>query len=291
MSRLCIAGARALLEGEYHPMNRKEIAQQTLQIQKQGYYEYNDQTIDIAGRQKAAEQNSFLLTPEQGQSLLAQKIPPPSGALATCRVANQSTVQAVVDMAGAGHSPAVLNFASAKNPGGGFLNGAMAQEEALAAASGLYRTLVQHPEYYAYNRAHHTMMYSDHAIYSPDVPFFRDGSFALLQKPVAASVLTLPAVNMGQVLQKGEDVQRAKVVMKDRMRLCLAIFAEQGATHLILGAYGCGVFRNDAADVAGWWRQLLQEEGYGRFFSQIVFAVLSKNSKNIGEFEAVFGDS
>jgi uncharacterized protein (TIGR02452 family) len=42
-------------------------------------------------------------------------------------------------------------------------------------------------------------MYTDHAIYSPDVVFFRDDNFDLLDTPVTAGVLTLPAVNMGNV--------------------------------------------------------------------------------------------
>ena len=37
----------------------------------------------------------------------------------------------------------VLNFASAKNPGGGFLNGSMAQEESLAIASAMYVCMCQ----------------------------------------------------------------------------------------------------------------------------------------------------
>ncbi|MFR3753045.1 MAG: TIGR02452 family protein [Enterocloster sp.] len=76
---------------------------------------------------------------------------------------------------------AVLNFASAKNPGGGFINGAMAQEESLAASSCLYKTLTAHETYYRMNRACSTMIYTDHAIFSPDVVFFRDGRFGLLR--------------------------------------------------------------------------------------------------------------
>ena len=182
-------------------------------------------------------------------------------------------MQPIIEMHRAGKPPAVLNFASAKNPGGGFLNGAMAQEEALAASSGLYNTLLRHEIYYSGNRNCGTMMYTDHAIYLPDVVFFRDENFHLLDKPVLASVLTLPAVNLGQVRLKGEDVQTAKSVMKARMRLSLAIFASQQERYVILGAYGCGVFRNDPIEIATWWRELLEDEGYGRFFKITSFVL------------------
>lgn len=276
-------------------MKRKGIAQETLKIQQQGYYERDGIRIDIAAGQQASEQGSFLLTPEQGQQLtdeirqrkntVGRPFVSPS-----YQVLNQSTVQVIADMNGEGGRPAILNFASAKNPGGGFLNGAMAQEEALAASSGLYNTLLLHEQYYQVNRGCGTMMYTNHAIYSPEVVFFRNGSFDLLKTPVTASVLTLPAVNMGQVIRKGEDIETAKAVMKERMRLSLSIFADQQANHLILGAYGCGVFRNDPNDVAGWWKELLEGEGYGAFFESIVFAVLDRSGKNVQVFERIFGD-
>ena len=44
-------------------------------------------------------------------------------------------------LAEAGHNVAALNFASAKNPGGGFRKGAQAQEECLARCSALYSSL------------------------------------------------------------------------------------------------------------------------------------------------------
>ncbi len=270
-------------------MKRKGIAQETLKIQQQGYYDFKGTKVNIEKEQEASERKSFLLTPEEGHKLIQEMKPPADGQAAVYRVVNQSTVQAIEDMARSGPTPAVLNFASAKNPGGGFLNGAMAQEEALAASSGLYNTLLLHETYYQVNRGCGTMIYTDHAIYSPEVVFFRNGAFDLLETPVAASVLTLPAVNMGQVILKGEDQEKAKAAMKDRMRLSLAIFAAQQETHLILGAYGCGVFRNNPADVAGWWQELLEEEGYGRFFREIVFAILDRSGNNITEFETLFG--
>ena len=270
-------------------MNRKEIAHETLRIQQQGFYEHQNTRVDISEAQRAAEENCFLLTPEQGAELVKSLTPPAKGAMPIYRVMNQSTVQAILEMNRLGKRPAVLNFASAENPGGGFLNGDMAQEEALAASGGLYNTLLRRERFYKANRACGTMMYTDHAIYSPDVVFFRDGDFRLLHTPVTASVLTLPAVNMGQVRLKGEDITRARAAMKARMRLSLTIFANQKEIYLIFGAYGCGVFCNDPAEVAEWWRELLEDEGYGRFFAGIVFAVLDSGGRNITPFEERFG--
>jgi len=274
-------------------INRKEIAQETVRIQQQGYYEYDGRRIDIADAQKNSEDRSRLISPEEGAELV-RNLPSAKltgGRRAACSVANEATVKAILDCAEAGRERVgVLNFASAKNPGGGFLNGAMAQEESLAASSGLYGTLLRHPDYYEKNRACPSMMYTDYAIYSPDVVFFRDDRFGLLARPVSASVLTLPAVNYGQVQLKGEDTRLAERVMKDRMRLALAIFAHREEKHLILGAYGCGVFRNDPEKVARWWRELLEDEGLGALFADIRFAVLdSKDGKCIRAFEHTFG--
>lgn len=276
-------------------MDRKAIARETLEIMRQGYYEVKSGEgdgeicrIDVLEDMKRSVSQSILITPEQGEEILKKYGTSVSACPQSC-VENISTVDAIRKLAHEGKGQiGVLNFASAKNPGGGFLNGAMAQEESLAASGTLYRTLTAHEEYYRVNRAHRSMMYTDYGIYSPDVTFFRDGSFRLVKDPVHASVLTLPAVNMGQVLMKGEDADEAKRVMRRRMKLALAIFAQQGVKNLVLGAYGCGVFRNDPRQVAVWWREIL-EEGLGRYFESVVYAVLdtSRGERCIGAFEEV----
>lgn len=268
-------------------MDRKAVAHETLAILQQGYYQYEETQINIQSDMEASIRASFLLTPEQGEALLEKYSKTcKTEKVKTC-IENISTVDAIRKLAGEGKcSIGVLNFASAKNPGGGFINGAMAQEESLAASSTLYSTLTAHEEYYQNNRAQSSMMYTNHAIYSPDVVFFRDGRFRLAAHPVKASVLTLPAVNMGQVLLKGENTDKAKRVMRQRMLLSLAIFAEQGAKHLVLGAYGCGVFRNDPNLIAQWWKELL-EDGMGKYFDSVFYAVLdhTKNETCIRAFQ------
>lgn len=71
--------------------------------------------------------------------------------------------------------PAVLNFASYKNPGGMFLNGSKAQEECLCHESNLYNILVQHERYYEENHKNlNRALYRNRVLYSPMVVFERD---------------------------------------------------------------------------------------------------------------------
>lgn len=279
-------------------MDRKATARETLEIMKRGTYEVGGKTVDISGMHKKSVGNSRLFTPEQAEAILGKyprvrpSAPGDSGGSHTAAVTvNCSTVEAILTLAGDGiRNPGVLNFASAKNPGGGFLNGAMAQEESIAASSGLYQTLTKNEDYYRNNRNCPSMIYTNHAIYSPEVVFFRDGRFELLGEPITASVLTLPAVNMGQVIQKGEDIHEAEAAMEQRMKLALALFAEMGDRNLILGAYGCGVFRNNPYKVAGWWKELL-EECFRGCFDRVVFAVMERSAKGgcLKAFEDMFG--
>lgn len=294
------------IKKDVNEMDRKAVARETLEIMKQGYYDLpwktfpkpsdnSGRSIDIKEDMERSLEASFLITPAQGQELLKQyeereRIPcTPEEVRRKTTLENLATVAAVRRLKEEGKSSiGVLNFASAKNPGGGFLNGAMAQEESLAASGTLYRALTRHEEYYRANRAQSSMMYTDYGIYAPDVIFFRDETFRLVETPVKASVLTLPAVNMGQVIMKGEDSSEAEAVMKRRMKLALCLFARQGPKHLVLGAYGCGVFRNDPYKVARWWQELLLE-GLGHSFDTVFYAVLdrSRNQQCIRAFQEI----
>jgi uncharacterized protein (TIGR02452 family) len=265
---------------------RIQIAEETLQIQNQGYYTYNGKRVDFGLMQKLSEETSELITPQEGQRILGSLHIPEVKRTPRYIVKNQSTVDVITDTA---DTLAVLNFASAKNPGGGFLRGSIAQEEALAYTSGLYNTQIKHPDYYEANKECKTMMYTDHAIYSPSVVFFRADNFHFLPSPVKAAILTIPAVNMREVIAHKEDAEKAKQVMKNRMRLILAIFAQYGHKIIVLGAFGCGVFGNNANEIARWWKELLKDEGYGSLFDEVIFAVLDRIGRNIAPFNELFG--
>jgi uncharacterized protein (TIGR02452 family) len=98
------------------------------------------------------------------------------------------------------------NFASARNPGGGYLNGAKAQEEDLCRCSALYTCLLRAPEFYAAHRASSDLHYSDRVISSPGVPVFRDDRLRLLPKPYPVTFLTSAAPNSGQLALRAPEL-------------------------------------------------------------------------------------
>jgi uncharacterized protein (TIGR02452 family) len=185
---------------------------------------------------------------------------------------------------------ALLNFASARHPGGGFLSGSQAQEESLARASGLYGSINRMSDYYAANRRNGSALYTDHMIYSPLVPVFRDDSDRLLDDPWCASMITAPAVNAGVVRsQEPENAGRIREVMNQRINYVLALAAHHGQDALVLGAWGCGVFANDPVEVAELFAGYLLGQGrYARAFTEVVFAVLDRRGDVIRPFADVF---
>lgn len=206
-------------------------------------------------------------------------------------------VQFVLDTEREENKIGVLNFASAKNPGGGFLNGAVAQEESLARSSTLYPSLISPSAepFYTLNRHDPKAGYYSHAmIYSPGVIFMRDDDGRWL-RPMCADVLTVPAVNakvvrqslMGRIAARSEAAKIERV-MRERAARALYAFERHGVRHLVLGAWGCGVFGNDVRTIACIFADLLgREDGrFRRSFERVVFAVLGADMHK--EFEATF---
>ena len=273
-------------------MNREQLqalAQETVEISRAGRYSVNGQVI-LYDACRPAE----LWTAGALDKLVEEAVLPAEGSAAALEVRGEGTVDAIFRLAdGETLCPkiGVLNFASAKNPGGGFLNGSVAQEECLAFCSNLYHTQTtgQGPRYYEINRANRDPVYTDTMLIG-DVTFFRTSDYTLTEHSITCPVITAPAVNMGIVLRNGDSADRAKAVMKGRMRKLLALFAKWGCAQLVLGAYGCGVFRNDPEDVARFWQELLEGEGWGRLFETVTFSILERPGRdgNIAPFRRRF---
>ncbi len=265
--------------------SRARIAQETLTILEEGQYINGyDRRVSIDEDLKRAIQGSVLYRPDELPALreqVRQLQGAPKSTAAKIEVNGETTLAAasrlVVDE---GRTDVVcLNFASAKNPGGGFLGGSQAQEESLARASGLYPCISQMNEMYDHNRKLRTCLYSDYMIYSPGVPVIRDDEDRLLAQYYTTAFITAPAVNAGVVKEREQaDDQQIESVMKERIRYILDVAAMNGHSTLVLGAYGCGVFRNDPVDVARYFHDVLVQENFRQSFEHIVFAVLDRSA-------------
>ncbi|WP_027345106.1 TIGR02452 family protein [Hamadaea tsunoensis] len=237
-----------------------EIARQTVVITDAGAYRTEGVEVDIADQVRASIAGTRLYTSPP----LFEGTP----AEATIEVTKESTLEAARRV---GPEAATLVFASARNPGGGFLGGAQAQEESVARSSGLYRCLLKVPEFYEFHREERDLRYSDRVIYSPGVPVFRNDKGRLLEEPYTTSFLTAAAPNLGAILDNQLPYARdVPAVLARRARHVLAVAAANRHRRLVLGAWGCGVFRNDPETVAGAFAEALAAMPC---FEQVVFAV------------------
>ncbi|WP_186779709.1 TIGR02452 family protein [Streptomyces salinarius] len=251
------------------------IAQQTEQIVAAGSYRAPDgREVSVAAAVEAARDGTRMYGPGPvGPAPVAPALPAPGRTV--FEVTGESSLEAARRLGG---EVAVLNFASARNPGGGYLNGAQAQEEALCRASALYTCLLGAREFYDHHRAHRDPFYTDRVIHSPGVPVFRDDRGRLLDQPYTAGFLTSAAPNAGVVLrtapERAADLPAALAVRAGRV---LETAAAHGYRRLVLGAWGCGVFRNDPAQVAGAFRALLGPGGrFAGVFERVAFGILDR---------------
>ncbi|MEU4129337.1 TIGR02452 family protein [Streptomyces wuyuanensis] len=264
------------------------IARETQEIVEAGRYRApGGRTVTIGGDLTAAVEGTRMFGPEP------VPVVPDTDRFSLSEVTGESSLAAARRLTGRDAGPvAVLNFASARNPGGGYLNGAQAQEEALCRASALYTTLLAVPGFYAHHREDRNPFYSDRVIHSPGVPVFRDERGGLLDAPFTVGFLTSPAPNAGVITARTPELAgRIPAALASRAERVLETAAVTGYRRLVLGAWGCGVFRNDPARVAGAFRALLT--GNGRFaghFDEIVFAVLdrTREARTLGAFREAF---
>ena len=249
------------------------MARETLEIVDAGRYRVNDQLIYIKNLVDESVAGTISYSPEAS-------IPSWKSDECQCSisVANESTLAGARRLAS--KNPVVLNFASAKNPGGGFLGGSQAQEETLARSSALYASLTADMKMYEFHRERKDPMYSHWMKYSPRVPIFRDDEGNLLSEPYCVSFVTCPAVNAGVVLDRDKSRgQEIQTTMRERASRVLAVMAAQGHRHLVLGAWGCGVFRNEPEDVATIFHDLLVGQ-FENCFTEVLFSIYdSKRDK------------
>ncbi len=273
---------------------RAGLTRQTVDIVERGVYRSEGGgTVEIAEAVRDCLASTRFYRPEElerlGREVMAR---PGEGPPARLEVANETTLAGADRLLGEGAGPvAALNFASARNPGGGFLNGSQAQEESLARSSALYASLLRAPEFYERHRASPSPLYSDAMICSPDCPVIRDDAGSLREEPRRVTFLTAAAPNAGAAAtNRPGEVGRIPEVLRRRAGLILALAASRGYRDLVLGAWGCGVFRNDPGVVASAFAGHLRDGGWANRFDRVAFSVLdtSPSLATLGAFRWAF---
>ena len=175
---------------------------------------------------------------------------------------------------------AVLNFASYKNPGGKFLNGSAAQEEFLCHNSYLYNILSTFDDtYYEWNRNHkNRALYLNRGLYTPNVRFEFEESSSF------ADVITVAAPNYGAAKRYGKaSYEENLVALVSRINFVMDIISDNNVDTVILGAFGCGVFRQNPIDVATIFKMRLKDTDGPK---RIIFAI--PPDKNYEAFKKIF---
>lgn len=275
-------------------MSLKGIAKETVKILEEGRFINSvGNVVEFLAAQQAAISATILYRPEQCYQLLDRENSGNAAQQLIVEVTDETTQVAAHRLVHLENCSdlVLLNYASARNAGGGFINGAKAQEEDLCRCSGLYPCLLTQPDYYTINRATDSLLYTDHVIYSPQVPWFRLRSRELLDYYFLASVITAPAPNAGEALRRDNKVwPQIETDLRRRAGIVLAIAREQGHRNLLLGAWGCGVFRNIPSMVADAFGSWLESPRFQGCFDRVVFAVYdpSADQHNLQAFRKRF---
>lgn len=260
------------------PRGESKIADVPIQLQQRKQQQRCRHTAALSATTKSAPVDPASLTAAAAVETKASRVL--TTTVTTTTTSDTTTAKAASGAAGKAISGAsllllhqsakkvaVLNFASAKNPGGGFLRGQSTQEEKLAMSSSLYdcqTSAVAAPFYALHNNAQQlrkaetfSCAYTDTLIYSAGVPVFRADDGKLLESPYCVDMITCAAVNASVAMSRGVSREQIQVAMRKRIWHILEAARIEGCTHLVLGQFGCGVFGNDLRDVARIFGELL----------------------------------
>lgn len=256
--------------------DRARHAHEMLEIMSHGRYEAPNGTwVDVKEAVRKAVAGSVFFS--ESSWYASPLLKSPSLYRTDISVKQWTTLSAMQDLSA--HLPdgctiGVLNYASQKNPGGGFTNGAGGQEESLARSSVLYPCLTRFWEQFY---RHDVGVFHHGIIVSPRVLVVRDDDGGLLDRPYPVHFVTAAAPNRDRA---GVSERKATVALRERVSRVLDVLVRCEVTDVVLGAWGCGAFKNDPATVAFIFKEHLSGNFRGRFRS-VVFAILGAGEAQV----------
>lgn len=216
-------------------------------------------------------------------------------------VSGKRSLEAAEFYAKQGKKVCVLNFASATNAGGGVVNGSSAQEECICRCTTLYPCLKADnlwKEFYLPHRWANNPLYNNDCIYTPNVCVFKsDIDFPELlpsNEWWEVNILTCAAPNLREnpsnSMNPNAGTTKANIsadglekLLEARIRRIFEVAISNENEVIILGAFGCGAFRNPPEIVAKVFNRVMKDFIY--HLDVIEYAVYHRE-REAANFEA-----
>lgn len=267
-----------------HRSMRIEVFKNTTFLVKQGYY-YNakNQKISFPDTQNMVLNTKFYHSP-----CPVHHVPTIHGKTIV-KIENIDCLLAAEKLLNDGYHPAVLNMASRQNPGGGVQTGAGAQEENLFRRSNLFQSLFQfvpYAEKYGVrkSRFQYPLDRNYGGIYTPDAIVFRGTEqmgYPLLDNPFQMSFIAVAGINRPTLTSPEQIIPELIEPVKNKMRTIFRIGLLHHHDSLVLGALGCGAFRNPPAHIARLFHEVMEEPEFKNKYKLLLFAILDDHNAKL----------
>ena len=266
---------------------RKDVFTNTINVVRQGYYELDDGNIITLPPSDEIVRNTKFYSRE-----IKVSDNKPFQLDTIIKVDNIDCLVAANKLQLEGYNVAVLNMASRQNPGGGVYSGAGAQEENLFRRSNLFQSMFQFAPYasqYGIKKSVYQYPLDKNfgGVYTKKATVFRDTEekgYQLLGTPFEMSFISVPGMNKPELTSDGMIVDSLVEPIKNKIRTILRIGLENGHDALVLGALGCGAFRNPPKHIARLFHEVIEESEFANRYKLLLFAILedhnSHNSHN-----------
>lgn len=201
---------------------------------------------------------------------------------------NEDTLLAAKRLKEGGYHPAALNMANRQTPGGGVYEGSGAQEENLFRRTNLLKELYKYApfaEQYGVQKASegYPMDRNYGGVMARGITVFRgteEDGYPLLEEPYVVDIVSVAAIRNPDT-ENGRLTPKMIEGTKNKIRTIFRLAISNGNDALVLGAFGCGAFRNPPEHMAEIFGEVLDESEFRHAFRKVVFAIIDDHNAHL----------
>jgi len=273
------ASVRLCVRGEGEDINLRSVASKNYELVRRGRFQHledGDAPKEVSLDTRGWPNRTHMAPPT------LRRLQPrfSTTRLSVANIDTASALRALHERGPGGAEPVALNFANARQPGGGYLNGARAQEEDLCRLMPpLFNSLKRLKYPIAVDAAHYT-----HTL------LCRASGNYQLTSPLRVALISAAMPDLKVERRLAHDEAAWAETVSTRIRTVLATAREEGHTSLVLGAFGCGAFANPAHKVAHLFAIELASGEFRGEFEEVLFAIVDpkrSDSGNLATFAKV----